>query len=106
MRRPFGYHNSFQRFLTAKIEREPTGTVISGKVVMPRFALAFMLFWCAGCIWGIFYAPGGPQKNALQAGGMLAAGCALFGFGFYLTRNEARFLNDFLIKTLDAHELK
>lgn len=35
---------------------------------------------------------------------MLAFGYGLIRFGRYLARHEARFLTDFLIQTLDAHE--
>lgn len=107
MRRAFdGYPNSFRRWLTARMRREPAGTVISGKVAIHPLFLVFMFFWCGACIWGIFYASGGPEKNALQCGIMLGFGCAAAGFGRYLTRNETRFLKDFLTKTLDAEELK
>ncbi len=35
---------------------------------------------------------------------MLAFGFGLLRFGRYLARDESRFLKDFLIRTLDAHE--
>ena len=98
--------NSFQSILTARMRREPAGTVISAKMAMHPFVLAFMFFWFGVIILSVFFASGGPQKNAVPGGVMLAFGCALACFGRYLARNEARFITDFLIRTLDARELK
>ena len=120
LRKRIGYRNSFQTFLTATLRWEAGATVISGKVNMHRFVQVFMFIWFTGAvlIGGPMFVvsiasliPGSTHQmpNAWMGVVMppviVASGYGLVRFGRYLARNEAGFLKDFLMRTLDAREM-
>ena len=112
------YRNSFQRFFTATMRPHDGGTIISGTFGMHPFVRIFMLIWFGGLITvgtglvasvinGSFRSSSGPNGNFLGAAiplGMLIFGIGLVRFGLFLARNEARFITDFLIQTLNGEE--
>jgi hypothetical protein len=120
LRKRIGYGNSFQTHLAASMSREEGGTVISGTLGMHPVTEAFMVIW-----FGFTVLIGGSlfvvSLRALLAGdsastqeswigvlafpAMLAFGYGLVRFGRHLARDEARFLKEFLIRTLDAREV-
>ncbi len=112
LRKRIQYHNSFQSRLTATIEPAPDGTMISARVAMERGARVFMAFWIAGTLVSgcpfLLAAARSVPATAHEWMGVLVPismpvfGALLVGFGRYLARDEARFLKEFLIQTLDA----
>lgn len=121
LRKRIGYRNSFQSFLTATMQRGTEGTVISGEVAMHPFVRAFMFVWFSGVVLiggtmfiatlgSLLFGSGHWAQNSwlgvVIPPVMLAFGYGLIRFGRHLARDEAKFLTDFLIQTLDAHEQK
>jgi hypothetical protein len=119
LRKRIGYRNSFQSFLTATMQQELGGTVISGEVGMHPFVRVSMFIWFGGVILiggtifaasisSMIFGSGSLRQNAWLGAVippvMLAFGYGLIRFGRYLARHDARFLTDFLIQTLDARE--
>ncbi len=119
LRKRIGYRNSFQSVLTATMQREAGDTVLSGKVAMGSFVRAFMFIWFGGllliggtifvvAIASMISGSSNRQHDAwlglVVPPAMLVFGYGLVRFGRYLARDEARFLTDFLIQTLDARE--
>jgi hypothetical protein len=94
--------------LIATIRADAGGTVISGKVGMQPFAKVFLIVWAAlpvALAIGTFLSGQWTWKSV----GVLLA-FPIFGLGvFSLFRlkvhDHARFLTEFLIRTLDAQEL-
>lgn len=119
LRRRIGYRNSFQSFLTATMRPEAGGTLISGTVAMHPFVRVFMFMWLGGVLLlggtmfiatvsSMVIGSDSHHQNAWMGvvipPAMLAFGFGLMCFGRYLAREEARFLTDFLIRTLDVHD--
>lgn len=119
LRKRIGYRNSFQSFLTAAMRAEGTGTVISGEFAMHPFVRVFMILWFSGVILiggtMFFITIGallfGPTHHgdhawigAVVPPIMIGFGVGLIRFGQYLARNEARFITDFLLQTLNAKD--
>ena len=118
LRKRIGYRNSFQSFLAATLRPEAGGTVISGEVAMHAFVKVFMFIWFGGVILiggtafvvtagTIFFGSSSQHQNAWM-GAVIPTVMLLFGFGLvrfgrFLARDEARFLTDFLMQTLNAH---
>jgi hypothetical protein len=117
LRKRITYRNSWQRHLTATMRPVGGGTTICGSFSLHRFVRAFMAFWFCGVI--IFAFVGVVIfVTSLTSGGsghgvwvviviapvMLAFGSALVRFGEFLSRDEGRFLKDFLVRTLNAEE--
>src|SRR5262245_4778015 len=117
LRKRIGYRNSFQTVLRASLQPDGQGTRISGKAGMHPVVPVFLLLWLGVVgVFGIVLAVGalsGSMKvdgPALSNGWvavampavMFAFGLVLLWFGRRLARDEARFLTDFLIATLDA----
>lgn len=118
LRKRIGYRNSFQSFLSATLRHEAGGTLISGEVAMHPFVTVFMFIWFGfviliggtmfvATVGTLFFGPGNRHENAWMGAVippvMLVFGFGLVRFGRYLARDEARFLTDFLIQTLNAH---
>ena len=118
LRKRIGYRNSFQSFLAATLRPEAGGTVISGEVGMHEFVKVFMFIWFGGVILiggtmfvatvgKILFGSGNQHENVWMGvvipPVMLIFGFGLVRFGRYLARDEARFLTDFLVQTLNAH---
>jgi len=118
LRKRIGYGNSFQSYLAATLRPEAGGTVISGEVAMHPFVRVFMFIWFGGAILiggtmfvatigTLFFGSGSKHQNAWMGAVippvMLVFGFGLVRFGRYLGRDEARYLTDFLIQTLNAH---
>jgi hypothetical protein len=117
------YRNSFQTHAMVSLMAEKTGTQISCRFGMHPLATVFMAIWFAGvvliggpitaimmiaAITGSAVRTSGsmpPLIAAVVAPGMLVFGCALVGFGRWLARDEATFLKDFFLRTLDATEV-
>jgi hypothetical protein len=111
------YRNSFQSQLTATLQPSADGTVISGTVGMHPVTIVFMILW-----FGLLSLLGGTvflvtlrrmlfdeatQPSDAWTGVvipllMFAFGIGLVGFGRHLARDEARFLTDFVMRTLKA----
>jgi hypothetical protein len=121
LRKRIGYRNSFQIFLTATMQPEAGGTLISGGFAMHPFVRVFMLIWFGGVILmggsifvatvrGTFSVTGGHRQNIwlglVLPPAMLAFGAGLLRVGRFLDRDEARFLTDFLVETLNARDQK
>lgn len=119
LRKRIRYRNSFQSFLTATMRPEAGGTLISGEVAMHPFVRVFMFMWLGGVlliggtmflatVGSMVIGSGSHHQNAWMGvvipPVMLAFGFGLVCFGRYLAREEARFLKDFLIRTLDVHD--
>jgi hypothetical protein len=98
---------------------EAAGTVISGEVAMHPFVRVFMFVWFGGVVLiggTMFIATVGSllfgserQSQNAWLGAVIPPAMLVFGFGLvrfggYLARDETRFLRDFLIQTLNAHE--
>jgi hypothetical protein len=112
-----GYRNSFQIFLTATMQAEAGGTLISGGFAMHPFVRVFMLIWFGSVILiggsifvaivrGVLSGTGSNRHNMwvglVVPPAMLVFGVVLLRVGRFLARNESRFLTDFLIETLNA----
>ena len=118
LRKRIGYRNTFQTFLTATMRPEAGGTVISGEFAMHPFVRVFMLIWFGGIIiigGTMFVATASSMLSGSGQGqntwmgvviptAMLAFGFGLVRLGRFLARTESRFLTDFLVQTLNAHE--
>jgi hypothetical protein len=112
IRKRISYRNSFQSLLTATIRPDAAGTAICGKIAIHPFVRVFMLLWflIAGTMLIASLAPLFGFDKAGQNTAMapvipllmLAFGFVLVFFGRYVARDEARFLIDVLIRTLDA----
>jgi hypothetical protein len=107
------YRNSYQPYLTATMRPELGGTAISGVLAMHPFVRIFNVVWF-GFVTIIFLGMGwaslsGKRGDSRETSlmlivplGMLCFGIGLIWFGRFLARNEPKFLEDFLIQTLDA----
>lgn len=115
LRKRINYRNSSQRYLTATIQRDSAGTIISGKVAIHPVIRVLLVAWFGtlsimflSSIGSIFSASTSQQhyawRGAVISATMLAFGYAVVHFGYEQARDEGPFLTDFLIKTLDAHE--
>jgi hypothetical protein len=97
-----------------------SGTRISGHFGMHRWVRIFMTFWfgfllvvggsaftvSVGRIFSAGELPvGGALIGFIVPPGMICFGIGLVLFGRYLARDEAAFLTDFLIRTLEAREV-
>jgi len=116
LRKRIRYKNSFQTFLTATMKPTADGTCIEGKFAMNLIVRTAMFIWFAFVItfmWSFVRAMGQLLVNSgghnevdwmsiVVPPGMLAAGLTVVAVGRYFARNEAQFLKDFLIQTLDA----
>ena len=113
------YRNSFQTYLTAKLTPQAGGTAIIGEMGSEPITRAFMiaangfviLIGAAMTFAAVLLpiATGARQQQdawiAVAAPAcMVAFNFGLYRFCRYLARDEARFLKDFLIKTLDGQE--
>jgi len=120
LRKRLGYGNSFQTQLTASMRREEGSTVISGTLGMRPFTEAFMVIWFGLTTLiggGVFVASvrallddGGASVLSSWIGvatfpALLTFGLGLVRFGRHLARDEARFLKEFLLTTLEAREV-
>jgi hypothetical protein len=114
-----GYRNSFQTCLTATMRAEAGGTLISGKFGMHPFVRFFMGFWFGGIILiggsfsvvvaiSLFPGSGHYYHDAWMGlvgpPVILAFGIGLVRFGRFLTRDESKFLTDFLVHALNARD--
>ena len=119
LRKRIGYRNSFQCFLTGSMRSAPGGTAINCSAAMHPFVKIFMTVWFCGvvCIGfiifvsslqGILSGSGQYARNAWLGiffpFVMLAFGFGLVKLGRHFARDDARFLTDFLVRTLDARE--
>ena len=116
LRKRIEYRNSFQTSLSAEMHREGTGTAIVGEFAMHPLVVGFMALWFTGVVFfGILAGlaklasaqPGSTLHASDDAGivlfvppGMLIFGIGLVMFGRFLARQEARFITDFLVRTL------
>jgi hypothetical protein len=107
------YRNSFQASLSGKMTDEAQGTRLRCKVGLHPFVTAFLYVWIAGvsvgCIAMLWSLLSGsiPAKQSPQAAVpflMLAGGVALLKVGQFFSRDEAKFLVDFLRRTLEARD--
>ena len=114
---PFGS----KTYAMVSLKAEKTGTRITCRFCMHPIVTAFMAIWFAGvvliggpitvsiiaAILGSAGQTSGslPPIAAVIAPAMLAFGCALVGFGQWLARDEATFLKNFFLRTLDATEV-
>ena len=119
LRKRIGYRNSLQTLLTAKMSPRAWGTAIAGETSTDPIVGAWMI--AVTFVWVLM---GGAMVidvvgSALSAkgtqiqNGWIAVAALIFmpglsyaflRFGQYLARDEARFLKDFLQRTLDAQE--
>jgi|SRR6185369_6269695 len=119
LRKRIGYRNSFQSHLRASMQRSAEGTAISGKVGVNPFVPVTMAIW-----FGMVTAIGGAAffrtVSAMRSGAgnlkpnawiglvgpltMVTFGVVVAGVGLYGARDEARFLTDFLVTTLNARD--
>jgi hypothetical protein len=119
LRKRTPYRNSFQTLLTAKLEPVAEGTLIEGKLAMRSWVWPFMF------VWFLFLAIFGGLAIVFQAASLLngersasivddgapilvllmmaAFGIGIMHYGRTAARDEAQFLRDFVIQTLDAH---
>jgi len=120
LRKRANIDNSFQTHLVASMRAEAGGTAIVGTLGMHPAVEAFMVLWFGGVLLlgGSMFVM---SLRTLLAGTadstqnvwmgilvpplMLAFGYGLVRFGRHLARDEERFLRQFLISTLDAHEV-
>ena len=113
------YRNAFQTLLSAALSPQARGTTIVGKThidpIVRAWMIAINIAWVliggamAINVFGSTLSGNGSQNQsvwiAMAAPIVMPALCyALFRFGQYLARDEARFLKDFLQRTLDAQE--
>ena len=116
VRKRIGYRNSFQSLLKATIRPDAAGPVISGKIMIHPFIQMFMFAWflISGTMLIMRAAPVLGLGNSGQNTGMamiiplfmLVFGIGLILFGRHVARDEAPFLIDVLIRTLDARGQK
>ena len=119
LRKRIGYRNSFQSHLRASMQRSAEGTVISGTAGMNPFVPVIMGIWFAGVILiggaasfrtvsSMFSGAGDLHPNAwigiVGPLTMVTFGVVIVGIGLYGARDEARFLTDFLVTTLNARD--
>ncbi len=117
LRKRIGYRNSFQSVLTATIRSDAGGTVISGQVGMNPLAQGGMLVWFGllviiggamfiGTLGSMLLGAEGGQglgwAGILVPPLMMTFGIGLVCFGRDLAKDEAHFLEEFLIRTLDS----
>ena len=101
LRKRIGYRNSFQTHLTATLSPAAGGTALSGTCAMHPFTWIFMALWLGFALISTF-SPEGPGFGLL----LLAFGGLLIWIGLYTTRQETRFLTDFLGQTIQTTERK
>jgi hypothetical protein len=117
LRKRVGYRHPSRRYLLATMRPEAGGTLISGEVVVnPVARLSFYVVIGGVLLFGgalflksvrsLLFDPGSHPMNgwmgAVMPPAVLAFLLGLARTGSQLARNEARFLTDFLIETLNA----
>jgi hypothetical protein len=113
LRRRIGYYNSFQTRLSATLHAGSDGTRINARLgvrglvtVFFVLALAFIVLLGGLHIFGALRSQ--PFERVLPQilgiGTMFLAAFSVPFFGLYLSRGDARVLDDFLRQTLDAGE--
>ena len=99
-----GGRNPVRNFLTVTLRAEAGDTVISGEVGEHLFGRVGLFIWC--CV-PIFFALASASSHEWHATvGLLALASLFLGavwLGRFITRDEPRFLTDFLVQTLNAH---
>ena len=115
LRKRIRYRNSFQTFLSAKMEPHGAGTIIRGELAMHPWVRAFIPFWLGGvvlfCVAGVIFTLFSESflpllMIPLMCGAMFLFGVAGVYFGRYVARDEAGFLMDFLRQTAGVEEKK
>jgi hypothetical protein len=105
------FHNSFQTYLTGRLESDGSGTRVQCRFGMHPFVRGFMALWfamllaftAAGIMMGAHgSARGFPLVGIIGPAIMAVFGVGLVFFGRFFARNEQRFLLDFLAQTIEA----
>ena len=118
IRKRIAYRNSFQPHLGGELHDEGGRTRVRCRLGMHPAVVAFMAIWFGGVVIGGgmvtmraigFLLRGGALVDAWPSiaapAFMLAGGAALVGLGRFASRNEPRFLLDFLRDTIAAREM-
>ena len=116
LRRRIEYHNSFQTLLSAQMRLEGTGTFITGQFAMYPFVRGCMVLWFTGVVLfegiaalvafmsfqpgSILHRDEGWWLILAAPPLMLVFGAGVVKFGRFLARGEAKFITDFLVRTL------
>jgi hypothetical protein len=120
IRKRISYRNSFQTELKARIKSRGNGSEIYGTLGLNTFVKIFMRFFLTfaivfggiGFIAGLYTAlANNTDKDNLWLAFVVPPALIIFGFilpriGKHFARHESDYLKDFLIKTLDAKEVK
>jgi hypothetical protein len=111
-RLPAAVHNSFQSYLTGRMESDGNATRVLCRFGMHPFVRVFMVVWFvmlfAFGVAGIVIPGHGngehtfPIVAATVSIGMAVFGVGLVYFGRFFARNEQQFLLDFLAQTIEA----
>ena len=111
-RLPAAVHNSFQSYLTGRMEDSGSATRVRCQFGMHPFVRVFMAIWFAmlfafGAGWIVMASHSNGAGGFTVVGAIIPIMMAVFGvglviFGRFFARNEQRFLLDFLAQTIDA----
>ena len=114
LRKRIKYGNIFQTYITATIRAGGSHTIIAAHLGMLPLVLWFMVLWIAGFIYSkaTYFADAlsTASVSAVASRDVILLLCVLLFavalplFGRFLARNEGRFLTDFLIHHLQAHD--
>jgi hypothetical protein len=105
-RKRIGYRNSFQTVLVARLRPSGGGTHVSVSTGMSGLIVAFLIVWFGfSALLGLALAFSDAPSMAMYALGFIAFGIALVSVGRYLARDEAEFLTEFLIDSLELERV-